>query len=147
MYKNLKISRNLLSLNASIEAARAGEAGRGFAVVAEEIGKLADQSNESAKYIGKTREIFSDVDTEIHNSLSGIKDISNTVSELDEARQAVIDSISGLTAIAEQNAASTKETSASTSIVSEMMENVAQITERVSETSKQIKQDVDVFKI
>lgn len=103
-----------------------------------------EQQNE---YIGKTREIFSDVDTEIHNSLSGIKDISNTVSELDEARQAVIDSISGLTAIAEQNAASTEETSASTSIVSEMMENVAQITERVSETSKQIKQDVNVFKI
>ncbi len=38
---------NLLSLNASIEAARAGEAGRGFAVVAEEIGKLANQSQES----------------------------------------------------------------------------------------------------
>lgn len=37
----------LLSLNASIEAARAGEAGRGFAVVAEQIGKLADQSNNS----------------------------------------------------------------------------------------------------
>ncbi|MCR5656374.1 MAG: methyl-accepting chemotaxis protein [Butyrivibrio sp.] len=36
---------NLLSLNASIEAARAGEAGKGFAVVAEEIGKLAEDSN------------------------------------------------------------------------------------------------------
>lgn len=42
---------NLLSLNASIEAARAGEAGRGFAVVAEEIGNLANQSDESAKTI------------------------------------------------------------------------------------------------
>ena len=42
---------NLLSLNASIEAARAGEAGRGFAVVAEEIGQLAEQSNQSAKQI------------------------------------------------------------------------------------------------
>lgn len=39
---------NLLSLNASIEAARAGEAGKGFAVVAGEIGKLANQSSDTA---------------------------------------------------------------------------------------------------
>lgn len=42
---------NLLSLNASIEAARAGEQGRGFAVVANQIQKLAEQSNDSAKFI------------------------------------------------------------------------------------------------
>lgn len=42
---------NLLSLNAQIEAARAGESGRGFAVVADEIGKLAADSNSSAKNI------------------------------------------------------------------------------------------------
>ncbi|EMA6343708.1 methyl-accepting chemotaxis protein [Bacillus cytotoxicus] len=44
---------NLLALNASIEAARAGEHGRGFAVVAEEVRKLADESDSSARNISQ----------------------------------------------------------------------------------------------
>ena len=53
---NVAQQSKMLALNASIEAAKAGEAGKGFAVVAGQIGRLAEQSEESTVQVQKILE-------------------------------------------------------------------------------------------
>ena len=88
---------DLLSLNASIEAARAGEAGRGFAVVAEQIKKLADQSNSSAKEIGVIIQDVMDVSKETEGIMQQVyKAMDLQQDKLDETKaqsQHVSDSV------------------------------------------------------
>ena len=82
---------NLLALNASIEAARAGEVGKGFAVVAEEIGKLAEESAQSAN------EIRMEMDLLLKESKSAVE-MSKKVNAITEVDQKAIlkDTISSI---------------------------------------------------
>lgn len=72
---------NLLSLNASIEAARAGETGKGFAVVASEIGKLAEQSSDSAQKIEDIINVLVENSVKAVDTMEEVKGVIDQQSE------------------------------------------------------------------
>ena len=84
---------NMLSLNASIEAARAGEHGRGFSVVAQQVGELAAQSTKSSKDITDTvKQVHNFVEVMI-NSLNSMCEISTRQHEKTESINAILNKI------------------------------------------------------
>jgi methyl-accepting chemotaxis protein len=83
---------NLLALNAAIEAARAGEQGRGFAVVAEEVRKLAEQSQYSAKQIATLiGEIQSDTDKAVVAMRDGTLEVKLGAEVVNESGQILLE--------------------------------------------------------
>lgn len=133
LISNIAEETNLLSLNASIEAARAGEAGKGFAVVAEEIGKLAEQSNQSAKQIEDIITQLVNDSEESVKTMENVRDItkrqSDNIGRTGEAFSKIAEGIAASNICVSNISDQMKEIDTARSEVVDTVENLSAIAE------------------
>lgn len=109
---------NLLALNASIEAARAGENGKGFAVVAEEVRKLADHTKSSLTSINSDivdlsnisnmiTSHFQSITENLHKGVNYSSTVGEEMQKLNDNLQSVGKSFREISAVTEEQAATT----------------------------------------
>lgn len=80
----------ILGLNANIEAARAGEHGRGFSVVATEVQKMSDETTRFAGEISNLLKSLSQENENIINEISSLSAVANEQTNISETLNSVV---------------------------------------------------------
>lgn len=133
---------NLLALNAAIEAARAGEHGKGFAVVADEVRKLAEQSQSSAKeistLIGSIQEKSQDA---VQAMKEGVTNVKTGAEAVDDAGKTFADISHRITEVSRSSERMEKivtELSNSTDVITKSVENINTKSREVARESETV---------
>ena len=160
---------SLLSLNASVEAARAGDEIKKLSDqsndasgnideivnnlfinsehVVQAMQKMQEVIENQNKRIVNTEESVGEVISQIQSSIRSIRGIEGKTQELEQIRKEVIDMITGLSDIAENNVNSTKETRTVIVDISEHFRDVEQSAENLRKTADILEQNIRNFKL
>lgn len=110
----------------------------------EEVKQIIQEQNQNVKQTGS---IFTEVMEGIESSVEGVSVIATGTEQMDGARINVVDTVQNLTAIAEENAASTEETSAATTEVASIVSGVSDSAKQLRGIAEKLTADVEVFQL
>ena len=108
----------------------------------DSVKEVIDKQSEDVK---RTKDAFADVSTGIDASLNAVSEISGKMTQMDTARRNVVDTVSSLSAIAEENAASTEECSASVSSITAIAGSIEDASKELHKIADGLNADIGKF--
>ena len=110
----------------------------------EEVQAIMARQNEN---LLKTSEVFAEVKDGIGASIAGVDEIAGKTTELNKARNGIIETVQSLTDIAAQNAVSTEETSASVVEINDVLRNITESANDLKSIAAVMEENMDKFKL
>lgn len=95
----------------------------------------------------RTADIVHGVISHINQLIGRIDDIAGNIKQIDQAKENVVDVIQNLSAVSEENAAATQETSASTVMAMNTMESIADDAVKLRTIAEALEEGVQRFKL
>ncbi len=129
--------------------------------IGEIVAELIENSNTSVETMGvvrqemtgqyeklnTTKDIFGQLNEEVNNVVTAIESISTEVESLDKLKGEVLGSAESLAAIAQENAASTEETSASMVELGEIVNDCNTKTQQLVDIADSMEENVHKFRV
>ncbi len=109
--------------------------------------KVKEIIGQQTEHIVRTDEAFVEIQKGVEDSIEGMQVISEKAQEMDRARVNVVDVVNNLTAIAEENAAATEETSASVVEVTSIVADIADKAHGLNAIAEELEEKIGIFQL
>lgn len=110
----------------------------------EEVREVMHQQSEKVE---QTKQVFGSVNQGIDQSISSMEAISEHTRQLDHARENIVDTVQNLSAIAQENAASTEETNAVVMEIGGVMQQISGNAQGLRRIADILEKNMETFKL
>lgn len=107
------------------------------------VKEIIDQQSDN---VDRTKNAFEELSVGIDDSISAVASISGKMKQMDDARKNVVETVSSLSAIAQENAASTEESSASVSSITTIADEIEESSGDLKNIAKELDNDMNMFR-
>ena len=113
----------------------------------EYAGQISEAVNNEGTVLNQVNDSFSVVNEKVGSTVNAIHTIAEKTNELDAAKTQVLDDVSALSSISEENAASCQETNASMEEIGATIQTIKEEADKTLEITNILRKAMDVFKV